>query len=315
MNAQLSWIRGKFAKVSHTLPAVLLLCSSAALGDSTGPCSNTTQDASRACEEAAKSDNWLAMGKCLNLSSPAQRTSCQEQASADLQDARDTCDAQDDARDAVCAALGEARYDPNIKPANFVRNIDNPYLPLTPGTTFVYVGDTPDGVEHEELFVTRNTKVILGVTCTEVRDIVTLDGELIEDTLDWFAQDKDGNVWYFGESSKQLAGGLVVGVEGSWTAGVDGAKPGIIMEAHPAVGDLYRQEFLLGVAEDIGKVLSLNASATVPAGSFDHCLRTKDTSTLDPGAVEQKFYARGVGNVLEIDLNTGERLELVQIKR
>jgi hypothetical protein len=318
MNAQLTWIRGRFAKASHAFP-LLLLCSSMALAGrafgSAGACTGTTEDALRSCRQEAESDYWLALGKCLNLSNPAKQAACQKQASTDLQDARQTCSDQEAARQAVCAALGEAPYDPVINPAKFVGKIDNPYFPLIPGTTLVYEGLTADGLEQDEFAVTHNTRVILGVTCVEVHDTATLDGELVEDTLDWFAQDKDGNVWYFGENSKQLEGGLVVGVEGSWTAGEDGAKPGIIMEAHPAVGDLYRQEFSLGVAEDIGQVLSLNASATVPAGSFTNCLKTKDTSPLEPDVVEQKFYAPGVGSVLEIDNSTGERLELVRIER
>src|SRR5262249_39339448 len=139
---------------------------------------------------------------------------------------------------------------PVIDPSNFVGVINNPYLPMVPGTTFTYVSQTADGVETNVVFVTHNTKVILGVTCTEVHDTVTLNGELTEDTLDWLAQDKQTNVWYFGENTKQLAGGLVVGLEGAFTAGVDGAKPGIIMEGNPKVGDFYRQEFSPGEAED-----------------------------------------------------------------
>jgi hypothetical protein len=322
MKPQLTWIRATRAKASALLttllPALLLLGWGVALprpAAAAGACTGSADDALRSCREGAESDNWLALAKCLNVSNPAQRTSCQNAAAADLQDALQECSDQHDARLAVCAALGEAPYDPAIKPASFVSRIDNPYFPLTPGTTLVYEGNSPDGVEHDEFAVTHNTRVIDGVTCVEVHDTSTVDGELAEDTLDWFAQDKDGNVWYFGENSKQLEGGLVVGVEGSWMAGVDGAKPGIIMEAHPAVGDVYRQEFSLGVAEDLGKVLSLTASATVPAGSFDHCLKTKDFSPLEPDVVENKFYAQGVGSVLEIDRSTGERLELVEIRR
>jgi hypothetical protein len=325
MNVQLSCIRNNCAKMSRALPLVLLFCSTAAQAESApapsrdfasaGACSGTTEDALRSCRQEAESDYWLASGKCLNLSNPARQTSCQKHASADLQDARQTCDDQQEAREAVCAALGEAPYDPVINPARFVGKIDNPYFPLTPGTTLVYEGVTDDGLERDEFAVTHNTRVILGVTCVEVHDIGTLDSELVEDTLDWFAQDKDGNVWYFGENSRQIEGGLVVGVNGSWTAGEDGAKPGIIMKAHPTAGDLYRQEFSLGVAEDMGQVLSLNATAAVPAGSFDHCLQTKDFSPLEPDALEQKFYAPGVGSVLEIDKNTGERLELVRIEK
>ncbi|MBI3795883.1 MAG: hypothetical protein HY268_02810, partial [Deltaproteobacteria bacterium] len=237
---------------------------------------------------------------------------CLQQAAADLKDARQTCAEQNDARLAVCDRLGRAAYDPVITPANFGTTIDNPFMPLTPGTTLIY--ETPDKSERDEFFVTSNTKEILGVTCVEVHDTVTENGKLTEDTLDWFAQDTDGNVWYFGENSKQLEDGLIVGLAGSWTAGVDGAKPGIIVEAHPSIGDLYRQEFSLAVAEDIGEVLSLTASVTVPAGSFTNCLETKDTSTLEPDVEEHKFYCPGVGDVLETNPATGERLELVQIK-
>jgi hypothetical protein len=318
MNAQINRIQERCAQASLAVLVVLLLFSTAAQAsrrDSVGACSGTTDDALRSCRQGAESDYWLASGKCLNLSNPAKQTSCQKQASADLQDARQTCRDQQAARQAVCAVLGEVPYDPVINPARFVGKIDNPYFPLTPGTTLVYEGATADGVEHDEFAVTGNTKVILGVPCIEVHDTSTIDGELVEDTRDWFAQDKDGNVWYFGENSQQIEGGLVVGVEGSWTAGVDGAKPGIIMKAHPTAGDLYRQEFSLGVAEDMGQVLSLNASVTVPAGSFAHCLKTKDTSSLEPDVVEQKFYAPGIGSVLEIDKSTGERLELLRIEK
>lgn len=245
------------------------------------------------------------------------RTECEKQAAADMKDAQQTCKDQFDARQTVCDRLGPAPYDPAIDPTNFVAKIDNPFFPLKPGTTFIYEGQTAQGLEHGEFFVTYNTKVILGVTCVEVHDTVKVDGELIEDTLDWFVQDKDGNVWYFGENAKQLADGLIVGVEGSWTGGVEGAKPGIVIEAHPAVGDFYRQEFSLDTAEDMAEVLSLKESVTVPYRSrpFAHSLETEETSPLEPGAVEHKFYAAGVGNLLTIDLNTGERLELIRIKK
>jgi hypothetical protein len=308
---------GKLLPPSLLAAAVLLgitlvLGNAAAVAQGIDFCQRTAHDALRSCRNGAESKYQLALGTCDNISDTEQRNACQQQASADAKDARQTCRDQNDARLAVCDRLGGAAYDPVINPDNFVATIDNPYSPLIPGTTFIY--ETPDGSEHDEFFVTHNTKEILGVTCVEVHDTVKdVDGKLTEDTLDWFAQDKDGNVWYFGENSKQLEDGLVVGVEGSWTAGVDGAKPGIIMEAHPQIGDLYRQEFSLGVAEDIGEVLSLTASVTVPAGSFANCLETKDTSTLEPDVEEHKFYAPGVGNVLETNPATGERLELVKI--
>lgn len=276
-------------------------------------CRLTSEKALRSCEAEAQSDFWLASGKCDNLSDAAARNACQQQAPLDLKDARETCDEQQDSRDAVCKRLGGARYDPVIKPANFVSTINHPLFPLTPGTTFIYEGQTAGGLEYNEFVVTNNTKVILGVTCIEVHDTAKLNGELIEDTLDWFCQDVTGNVWYFGENTQQLEGGLVVGLEGSWTAGVDGAKPGIVMKAQPAVGNLYRQEFSLGNAEDIAEVISLNESVTVPYGAFTNCMKTKETTPLEPDLLEHKFYCPGVGLVLTIDVNTGERSELIAI--
>ena len=243
------------------------------------------------CQAGAQSDYLLALGKCANLSDPAARKVCQKQALADMKDALQTCIAQRDARQAVCQRLGGAPYDPVISPSNFVATINNPFMPLTPGTTFIYTGQVAGAVESNVVFVTHNTKVILGVTCVEVHDTVFLDGDLQEDTLDWYAQDKNTNVWYFGENANQIVDGSVVGVEGSWTAGVDGAKPGIAMEGHPATNDFYRQEFLLDTAEDMAEVSSLTQSVTVAYGSFTNCLETTETSPVEPDALEHKFYA------------------------
>ncbi len=210
-------------------------------------------------------------------------------------------------------------YNPIIDPANFVGVIDNPYLPLISGTTFTYRAETADGQEIDVVSVTHDTKVILGVTCTVVTDRSTLDGVLEEDTIDWYAQDKDGNVWYFGEFTTAYEyddEGNLIGTSnaGSWEAGVNGAKPGIVMLADPQPGESYRQEFLAGVAEDMAKVLRLNASVSVPYGDFENCLDTKEWSPLEPGAVEHKFYARGVGLVLIEELKGKTvRSELVDV--
>ncbi len=207
-------------------------------------------------------------------------------------------------------------YNPVIKPADFVREIDNPYSPLVPGTTFVYEGHTPDGLDRDVVSVTHDTKEILGVTCTVVRDTESVGGVLQEDTLDWYAQDKEGNVWYFGEFATQYGadGVTVIGHEGSWEAGVDGAQPGIVMLADPQPSDSYRQEFLAGVAEDMAKVMRLNARVSVPYGAFEDCLETKESSPLEPGAIEHKFYAPGVGLVLTEELKGKTfRSELVEI--
>ncbi len=289
--------------------------ASATENDRGHACGRTSRDMLRSCRYQARSDYWLALGKCENLSSEAERKACQRQASMDLKEALGDCSEQLEAREEVCDGLGEGPYDPRIRPSDFVAGIDNPFLPLEPGTTRIYEGMTAGGVERVEVTVTHNTVEILGVTCVEVRDTVSVGGEVVEDTLDWFAQDREGNVWYFGEDSREIEDGKIINLEGSWKAGVDGAKPGIVMEAHPEVGDLYRQEFFLGEAEDMGEVLSLGESATVPAGSFEGCLRTRDFSPLEPDANEHKIYAPGVGLVLEIDVDSGDRVELVEVKK
>jgi hypothetical protein len=165
-------------------------------------------------------------------------------------------------------------YHPVIDPADFTSIIDNPYFPLTPGTTYVYEGDAGNGFEHIEMTVRDETKEIVGVQCAVVEDTVTIDGEVAEVTLDWYAQDKEGNVWYFGEDSKEYENGKVTSTQGSWEAGVDGAEPGIIMKAQPSVGEEYRQEYYAGEAEDMARVESLSESASVPTGSYTDCLKT-----------------------------------------
>jgi len=206
------------------------------------------------------------------------------------------------------------KYAPVIDPSSFVSRIDNQFFPLTPGTRYIFEGVSADGNEHNEVNVTSETKTILGVTCVVVKDRVLLNGELVEATLDWYAQDKDGDVWYFGEDSKEYSGGVVVSTEGSWEAGVDGAQPGIVMKAHPAVGDKYRQEYYKGQAEDMAEVLALNTSANVTYGSFTNCLETKEWTPLERGVVENKYYAPGIGVVLEQMVKGGTgRMQLVQI--
>lgn len=207
------------------------------------------------------------------------------------------------------------RGTPEFEADEFVRRVDNPYFPLVPGTTYKYVKETEEGDETTEVKVTRNTKEIVGVTTLEIRDRVFLEGELIEDTFDWFAQDEDGNVWYFGEDTKEYENGVVVSTAGSWLAGKNGAQPGIIMLARPRVGDTYQQERAPGVAEDMATVVSLNETVRVPYGKFNRCLKTFDSTPLDPTAREFKLYARGVGNILTIDRNDGSRTELKSVSK
>ncbi len=218
---------------------------------------------------------------------------------------------------ALAASTGYARrvtFAPVIDPSDFVTVVDNPYFPLTPGTTLIYEGMTRDGLEHVEDFVTHDSKVILAVTCTVVRNRAWLDDELIEETFDWYAQDVRGNVWYFGEFATEFANGVPINHEGSWEAGVDGALPGIIMLAEPRLGDRYRQEFAEDIAEDMAMVFSLRRSACVAYDCYSNLLVTKDWSPLEPGFIEHKYYAQGVGLVLEVAMRGAQgKIELIDI--
>ena len=292
---------------------VVLAVTTTAIAEGSNVCHLTSQDGLNSCQKSAQGDYWTAIGMCANISDSQSRQACMVKAKSDFKDAITACQDQFTSRNQICQKLGGGPYDPAIDPANFTTNIDNPYLPLKPGTTYIYEGPTSQGFIRTTFAVTTNTKFIDGVTCVEVHDQVYTDGQLSEDTLDWFAQDRDGNVWYFGEDSDELVNGRVSGLGGSWQAGVNGASPGIIMEAHPKVGDFYRQEFLLNTAEDSAGVLALNQTVTVPAGTFHHCLETAEVTGLEPGALEHKFYAKGVGNVLTVDLVTGDTFPLVQI--
>lgn len=205
-------------------------------------------------------------------------------------------------------------YDPQIDPARFSATIDNPYMPLKPGTTFTFEGISGETAQSNTVTVTADTRDVMGVTCVVVRDQVFEGDTLLEDTLDWFAQDSDGNIWYFGEDSKSYEDGQM-STEGSWEAGVDGARPGIVMKAEPVVGDVYQQEYFPGEAEDMAEVVRTGESVTVPFGTFDDVLVTKEWTPLEPDIVEEKYYAPGIGVVLT-DAVQGEteRFELVDIQ-
>ena len=172
-------------------------------------------------------------------------------------------------------ATAELRYAPRFDPDNFVRVVDNPYFPLKPGTRFVYFGEEDGEAEKNVTVVTHDRKEILGISAIVVLDQVFVHGELKEKTFDWYAQDRNGNVWYLGEDTKEFEDGKVVSTQGSWEAGVDGAKAGIIMPAHPQVGQHYHQEFFVGEAEDEARVVAVGLDINVPYGSFHNCLRTQ----------------------------------------
>lgn len=192
----------------------------------------------------------------------------------------------------------------DVDPSNFVRTIDNPWYPLRPGTTYVFRGVEGGKPMRDVVAVTTRRKTILGVSCIVVRDIVYVDGRPTEVTSDWFAQDRKGNVWYFGEATAELDdSGKVKSREGSWQAGVDGAKPGIVMPSRPRVGQSFRQEYLKGHAEDHMTIQSLAAKVRVPYVSTSHAMRTREWTPLEPGVVEHKYYVRGLGVVKDDEVS------------
>jgi hypothetical protein len=214
---------------------------------------------------------------------------------------------------AICAS-GSANA---VDRGNFVRTVDNPWFPLIPGSVYHYRGVKDGKPSRDVVRVTRATKTILGVTATAVSDRLYESGKLEEVTTDWYAQDRAGNVWYFGEDTKELdSRGRVKSTEGSWQAGVNGARAGIYMPAHPRVGQSGRQEFYRGHAEDHFEVLTLHASASAPYASTRHALKTKEWTPLEPAVTDNKYYLRGVGTLLELTVRgPRERNALVSFKR
>jgi len=189
-------------------------------------------------------------------------------------------------------------YNPVINPADFSTAVTNTYFPLTVGTVLVYDGIRDATIpRHHEITVTPETKVILGVTCVVVRDVVTTNSALVEKTTDWYAQDKAGNVWYFGEDTAEYENGQVTTTAGTWLGGVDGALPGMIMPADSKVGDAYRQEYRPGIAEDFATVKQVGTTASTPAGDYSNVLVTEDIDLLDASKLDTKHFAPNVGLV------------------
>jgi hypothetical protein len=218
----------------------------------------------------------------------------------------------------MASVAGAVVHPPDVNPDNFKNcSPSNPFFPLEPGTTFFYQGES-EGVPTSNIVeVTCDTKTILDVTTTVVHDVAKENGVIVEETFDWFATDCDGNVWYFGEDSTEFPS---MSKEGSWEAGVNDADAGFIMLASPQPGDRYYQEFARDVAEDQAKVLSLEGSACVPyppgPGQFcsDELLVTEERTRLEPGVVENKYYASGIGFIFGEMVKGGEEFtELVNI--
>ena len=206
-------------------------------------------------------------------------------------------------------------YHPTIDPAAFSPRVTNRWFPLPVGKTYVYAG-IKDGKKVVDIVVpSRRTRVVDGVRTRVIEDRLYLDGVLAERTADYYAQDRCGNVWYFGEDTAELdRQGTVVSTEGSFHAGVAGAQPGVFMPADPQVGQRFRQEWYAGHAEDTFSVVDLAARVTVPFGTFRHAVRTQETTALEPGVVDAKYYVAGVGEVFEGSLSgPREILRLVEV--
>ncbi len=287
-------------------------------------CSATARAARNACGNDVRDDYWTSVGNCTSLGDVVG-SDCLEDAEMERLESRQLCADQFDARLDLCDLLGEAPYDPMldhpdynfVDPLQIGRSVSpNPHFPLERGRRWVYEG----GDETITVTVTDETKLIGGVTCITVNDRVEEDGVVIEDTDDWYAQDIEGNVWYCGEIAQNFEvpegedDPELVDVEGSWKAFRDFARPGIIMLANPRVYDVYRQEFALGDAEDAAEILSVDASATVPGASCQgDCVLTRDFTPLEPDVDEQKYYAPGVGLILEVGPD-GDRVDLVSVE-
>ncbi|MEO7387613.1 MAG: hypothetical protein ABIX37_11805 [Gammaproteobacteria bacterium] len=279
-------------------------------------CSKTASAAHSACLYDVLDTFWINTGKCKNTADATERAACFEDLRSTPREGREECQDQKEARLDLCEDLGESPYDPVFEASNFVNPADiggsvapNPWLPIIPGQTQIY----RSGAEEVTVHITGEVKVIDGVPCAVVIDTSRENGEVLEDTVDWFAQDLQGTVWYCGESTAEYEEGRPVSVDGSFEAGVDGARPGIVMKGAPMVGDTYRQEFDLGNAEDAAEVLSLTGSATAPGGRCTStCVVTEESTALEPGVVEKKYYAPGIGLILVVKPASGTREELIQ---
>jgi len=209
------------------------------------------------------------------------------------------------------AALPQGDEPVEIDPTRFSAEIDHPFWPMEPGTTWVY----REGEQRVEVTVTDRTRTVMGVETRVVHDVVTEGGVRVEDTFDWYAQDDDGNLWYFGEDTTEYENGKPKPKEGSWEAAVDGALPGVIMPASPQVGMTYREEYHKGHAEDGASIISTDALAKVPHGRFEHGVQTRNFSGIEPDVIEEKDLRGGVGVVLEITVSGGsDRAEVLSYR-
>jgi hypothetical protein len=212
--------------------------------------------------------------------------------------------------DSPAVAEPSRKWDPQIDPLHFVSAVDNPYFPLVPGQKYRYANPLSD--ETVLIAVTMRGRLVMGVRTTVVVETVKDRGETLKVSESWYAQDREGNVWCFGEKSEEYENGLPVSTSGSWEAGVSGAVPGIVMKARPVPGATYFLEVAPGVAEAMARVESVTWSEVTPKGTFSGVVKTREWSPLEGGGVEFKYYAPGVGLILEEE--GGSRMELVAIE-
>jgi len=297
-------------------------------------CSDTANALFVACGGEVQAAFFTASAICANLTDADERAECTSDAKDESKEGNLLCREQREARRELCGELGEARYDPAFDPADFDANFaslthPNPFFPLGIGNAWEYASED----ESVAIEVLDATKRIEGVTCIVVNDRVEVDGEVVEDTDDWFGQRKNGTVDYCGEISRNYesfagddpAAAELVDLEGSWKTGRDGAQPGTLFQGTPAVGQVYRQEFAAGIAEDAARVLSTTygfggdpeLDEFVPEALADllcaasDCVVTGEFSPLSPDSFERKYYARGIGLFLEVHPDSGETLQLV----
>jgi hypothetical protein len=298
-----------------------------------GPCARTSDFMGIACDAERSDDYYVGLAKCMNESELPERRECKADVRESYKDAKKECAEQLEARHEVCAAIGEKSYDPEFEPEDFetdLTNLTSPnsYFPMAVGHHWLL----SDGEETIDIEVLDEIKLVDDINCFVVRDTVSVDGDLVEDTNDWFAHAIDGAIWYCGEESKdyEFFDGDVprlpelVSIDGSFKVERDGARAGVSFPAYPAVGDTYRQEFLLGDAEDVAEILSTNYSfgsdpeldALVPADLAnllcnDDCVVVLEYSPLEPGEFGIKYYARGIGFFLETVPDEDEVVQLI----
>lgn len=212
--------------------------------------------------------------------------------------------------------LIDSGYKPDVNITKFTNstNITNPYFPYAAGKKYIYEGQTQDGLELIEEQRLTTTKTILGITCIIVNFKAYLNGTLIEEAWDWYAQDNDGNVWYFGEDVDNYVNGVLLDHGGSWEAGVDGAQPGTIMPANPQTGMKYREEYYFNHAEDEAEITATGLTVTIPLGTYTNCIKTRNWTALEPDLNENKFYAPGIGLVKEENVTDKEEIFLKAIQ-